>query len=157
MEKNQITSSLNYALKNDPGVKAWIAPNCPLFPQSSEHSDMFLTTYRIRNAYELLLNKLAEGEEVTEEKDLILIQRYFEMGFHPPMSLSLTAWKEGRDPSVRIVKAFKDRRWKGNRRRSHEITLKLNNGKKIQINPGKVISQYLYITRLMPGLAASSL
>lgn len=157
MEKNQINCSLNYALQNDPCVKAWIAPNYPLFTQSSEHSDMFLTTYRMRNAYEILLNKLSEGEEVTEEKDLVLIQRYFDMCFHPPMSLSLTAWKEGRDPAVKITKAFKDRRWKGNRRRSHEITLKLNNGKKIQINPGKVISQYLYITRLMPGLAGSSL
>lgn len=157
MENQQINSSLNYALQNDPGVKSWIAPNLPLFTRSLENSDMFLTTYRIRNAYELLLKKLGEGEEVREERDILLIQRYFDMCFYPEKSLSLTGWKEGKDPSVKIIKAYKDRRWKGNRRRSHEITLKLNNGKRIQINPGKILSQYLYITRLMPELAASSL
>jgi hypothetical protein len=157
METNQIISSLNYALKNDPKVKSWIAPNSPLFTQSLENSDMFLTTYRIRNAYELLLNKLDEGQEVMEERDMALIQRYFDMSFYPPRNLSLSGWKEGKDPSVRIVKAFKDRRWKGNRRRSHEITLKLSDGKKIQINPVKIVSQYLYINRVAPGLAGSSL
>ncbi len=145
------------ALGNDPKVKSWIAPNEVLFPNSGENSDLFLTTYRIRNAYEILLNSLGEREEVVNERDLLLVNRYFEMCFYPPMSMSLTAWKEGRDPSVKIVKAFKDRRWKGNRRRSHEITLELNDGKKIQIDPGKIISRFLHIKRSFSSLAESSL
>lgn len=150
-------NSVSYALKNDPRVKAWIAPNEILFSNSSENADLFLTTYRIRNAYELLLNKLNEGEEVKDDKDLTLIQRYFEMCFYPPMSMSLTDWKDGRDPSVKIVKAFKDRRWKGNRRRSHEITLRLSDGKKLQINPGNILSKFLYTKRMIGGLATSDL
>ena len=145
------------ALGNDPKVKSWIAPNEVLFPNSGENSDLFLTTYRIRNAYEILLNSLGEREEVVNERDLLLVNRYFEMCFYPPMSMSLTAWKEGRDPSVKIVKAFKDRRWKGNRRRSHEITLELNDGKKIQIDPGKTISRFLHIKRSFSSLVESSL
>lgn len=145
------------ALANDPRVKAWIAPNEILFPNSGENSDLFLTTYRIRNAYELLLKKLDEGEEVMEDRDMLLVKRYFEMCFYPPMSMSLTHWKEGRDPSVKIVKAYKDRRWKGNRRRSHEITLRLSDGKKMQIDPGKILTKFLYTQRTIGDLAASSI
>lgn len=157
METLEMKKELSYALKNDPRVKAWIAPNQVLFPNSGENSDLFLTTYRIRNAYELMLNSLEEGEEVKDDRDLLLVQRYFDMCFYPPMSMSLTAWKEGRDPSVKIVKAYKDRRWKGNRRRSHEITLRLNDGNKIQIDPGKILSKFLYTKRTIGDLAASSL
>jgi hypothetical protein len=148
---------ISHALENDLKVKSWIAPNEVLFPNSGENSDLFLTTYRIRNAYENLLNNLDEREEVVNERDLLLVNRYFEMCFYPPMSMSLTSWKEGRDPSVKIVKAFKDRRWKGNRRRSHEITLELNDGKKVQIDPGKIISRFLHIKRSFSSLAESSL
>jgi hypothetical protein len=144
-------------LANDPRVKSWIAPNEVLFPNSGENSDLFLTTYRIRNAYEILLNNLEEREAISNERDLLLVTRYFEMCFYPPMSMSLTHWKEGRDPSVKIVRAFKDRRWKGNRRRSHEITLNLSDGKKIQIDPGKIISRFLHIKRTFGSLAESSI
>jgi hypothetical protein len=153
MQKSQISN----ALENDPMVKAWIAPNQILFPNSGENADIFLTTYRIRNAYENLLNSLQEGEEVSNERDLVLISRYFEMCFYPPMSMSLKDWKSGRDPRVKIVKAFKDKRWQGNRRRKHEITLKLSDGQKMQINPGKIISQFMYTKNNLSSLADSSL
>lgn len=150
-------SQISKALENDPRVKAWIAPNQILFPNSGENADLFLTTYRMRNAYENLLNILQEGEEVQNERDLLLVSRYFEMCFYPPMSMSIKDWKEGRDPMVKVVKAFKDRRWKGNRRRKHEITLKLSDGQKMQINPGKIISQFLHIKNNLSHLADSSL
>jgi hypothetical protein len=156
MENLEIQKKLSYALENDPKVKSWIAPNEVLFPNSGENSDLFLTTYRIRNAYEILLKKLQDGEEVKSEKDLVLVNRYFEMCFYPPMSMNLTSWKEGRNPSVKIVKAYKDKRWKGNRRRSHEITLRLSDGKKIQIDPGKIISKFLYTKRMINGLSESN-
>lgn len=148
-------NSLEYALKNDPRVKSWIAPNYALFPNSSKNADLFLTTYRIRNAYELLLKKLEVGEEVTEERDMVLVQKYFDMSFYPQRSLSISQWKEGKDPIVRIAKAYKDRRWKGNRRRPHEITLVLSNRKKFQIDPGKIVSQFQYIQRTLPSLVNS--
>ena len=148
-------ASVDYALKNDPRVKSWIAPNYVLFPNSGENADLFLTTYRIRNAYELLLRRLEIGQEVTEEKDMVLVRKYFEMSFYPPKSMSLSEWKDGKDPMVRVVKAYKDRRWKGNRRRPYEITLVLSNGKRFQIDPGKIVSQFQYIQRTLPQLANS--
>jgi hypothetical protein len=71
--------------------------------------------------------------------------------------MSLKDWKSGRDPRVKIVKAFKDKRWQGNRRRKHEITLKLSDGQKMQINPGKIISQFMYTKNNLSSLADSSL
>ncbi len=145
MEKREAKIKELLALKNDKSVKAWIGPNHVLFKDSDENRDMFLTTYRIRNAYEELLLKLEINEEVTEERDLLLIRRFFEMMFYPPRKMSISDWKNGRDSIVKIVKSYKDVRWKGNRRRKHEITLLLDDGKKIQINPGDVLNKFFHI------------
>lgn len=157
MENLKAIAELANALKNDIRVKSWIAPNQPLFVNSEENSDMFLTTYRIRNSYEILLNKLDLYEEITDEKDMILINRLFEMDFYPPRKMSLSDWKNGRDPIVRVTKAYKDLRWKGNRRRRYEITLELDNGKKHQINPNNVLNKFLSIRKSLPVLADSNL
>jgi hypothetical protein len=149
--------NLNYALQNDPRAKAWICPNTPLFVNSHTHQDMFLTTYRFRNAYEDLLSRLEEGQFISDERDWTLIQRWFDMSFYPPKSLSLTAWSEGKDDRVRILRAYKDRRWKGNRRRPHEITLELDNGKTYQINPNKILGRYWTITQGFQALKDSAL
>ena len=98
MEKREAKIEALLALKNDKSVKAWIGPNHVLFKDSDENRDMFLTTYRIRNAYEELLLKLEVNEEVTEERDLLLIKRFFEMMFYPPRKMSISDWKNGRDP-----------------------------------------------------------
>ena len=90
METAQLTGRLQDALENDPMEKAWLGPNQPLFTKSEEHADMFLTTYRIRNAYERLLNKLEVGETVTDEVDMILVTRWFEMMFYPQLKGSLS-------------------------------------------------------------------
>jgi len=145
MEKREATIEAILALKNDKAVKAWIGPNHVLFKDSGENRDMFLTTYRIRNAYEELLNKLEVGEEITEERDMTLIKRFFEMMFYPPRKMSISDWKNQRDPIVKIVKAYKDTRWKGNRRRKHEITLLLDDGKRIQLNPGDILNKFFHI------------
>lgn len=145
MEKREATIEAILALKNDKAVKAWIGPNHVLFKDSGENRDMFLTTYRIRNAYEELLNKLEVGEEITEERDMTLIKRFFEMMFYPPRKMSIGDWKNQRDPIVKIVKAYKDTRWKGNRRRKHEITLLLDDGKRIQLNPGDILNKFFHI------------
>jgi len=157
MENLKAIAELANALKNDIRVKSWIAPNQPLFVNSEENSDMFLTTYRIRNSYEILLNKLDLYEEITDEKDMVLINRLFEMDFYPPRKMSLSDWKNGRDPIVRVTKAYKDLRWKGNRRRRYEITLELDNGKKHQINPNNVLNKFLSIRKSLPALADSNL
>ena len=157
MENFKSITELANALKTDIRVKSWIAPNQPLFTNSGENSDMFLTTYRIRNSYELLLNKLDLYEDISEEKDMILVSRLFEMDFYPPRKMSLSDWKNGRDPVVKISKAYKDLRWKGNRRRRHEITLELDNGKKYQINPNNVLNKFLSIRESLPMLSGSSL
>ena len=157
MENLKAITELANALKNDIRVKSWIAPNQPLFINSEENSDMFLTTYRIRNSYEILLNKLDLYEEITEEKDMVLINRLFEMDFYPPRKMSLSDWKNGRDPIVRVTKAYKDLRWKGNRRRRYEITLELDNGKKHQINPNNVLNKFLSIRKSLPALSDSNL
>ena len=156
MENLETTLTAIRALRNDKGVKAWLAPNQILFRESEKHSDMFLTTYRIRNAYEELLNKLEVGEEVKEERDLILIERFFAMTFYPPRKMSLSAWKEGRDPRVRIERAYKDTRLKGNRRRKHEITLLLDDGKTYQINPNDVLNKFLHIRENFVDLLGSN-
>lgn len=145
VEKREATIEAVLALKNDKAVKAWIGPNHVLFGRSVDNRDMFLTTYRIRNAYEELLAKLEVNEEVTEERDLILIKRFFDMMFYPPRKMSISDWKNDRDPIVKIVKAYKDVRWKGNRRRKHEITLLLDDNKKVQINPGDVLNKFFHI------------
>jgi hypothetical protein len=157
MENLETTLTAIRALRNDKGVKAWLAPNEILFRESETHGDMFLTTYRIRNAYEELLSKLREGDEVIDERDILLIQRFFDMTFYPPRKMSLSAWKEGRDPKVRIVRAYKDRRWKGNRRRQHEITLLLDDGKTYQINPNDVLNKFLHIRENFVSLLGSNL
>jgi hypothetical protein len=148
---------LQKALSSDPSVKAWIGANAPLFRNSEKNADLFLTTYRIRNAYEILLNKLTEGEEVTEEKDMILVQRLFDMDFYPPKKLSLSAWKEGKDPHVKILRAYKARRNKGNRRRSHEINLELSDGKTYQINPSDIMNKFFHIKNTIDSLINSNL
>lgn len=145
MEKLEMTIEAISALRNDKSAKAWIGPNHILFRESEENRDMFLTTYRIRNAYEELLAKLEINEEVTEERDLVLVKRFFDMMFYPPRKMSISDWKNGRDPIVKIVKAYKDTRWKGNRRRKHEITLILDDGKKLQIHPGDVLNKFFHI------------
>jgi hypothetical protein len=145
MEKREATIEAILALKNDKSAKAWIGPNHILFKDSTENRDMFLTTYRIRNAYEELLNKLEVNDEVTEDKDMTLIKRFFDMMFYPPRKMSISDWKNGRDPIVKIVKAYKDTRWKGNRRRKHEITLLLDDGKKVQLNPGDILNRFFHI------------
>jgi len=156
MEKSENTQ-LAQALANDPKVKSWIAGNYPLFEKSKENSDMFLTTYRIRNSYELLLNKLQEGEEVKDPKDLVLVQRFFDMDFYPLRKLSLTAIINGVDPRVKIVKAYKARRIKKNRRRTHEINLVLDNGKTYQINPNDVMQKFFNIKNNFDSLLKSDI
>ncbi len=157
METLSQEKRLAYALKNDPRAKAWICPNEPLFSSSLENSDLFLTTYRIRNAYEHLLNRLEEGEEIRDEKDMVLIQRLFDMDFPSPKRLSLSAWKEGKETSVKILKAYKDRRWKASRRRPFEVSLELDNGKRYQINPNEILSRFMHIRRTYDSLVHSTL
>jgi hypothetical protein len=157
METVQVTESLRSALQNDPRRKAWIAPNQPLFVNSKEYAFMFLTTYRIRNAYEDLLNKLEVGETVEDEDDRILVMRYFEMMFYPPRPFSLSQLKAKKDPNVRIARAFKDERWKRSGKRPHEITLLLDDGKTVQINPNEVINKYMTLRREFLALENSSL
>ena len=157
METAQVTESLRSALQNDPMEKAWLGPNQPLFTKSEEHADMFLTTYRIRNAYEQLLNSLELNESVEEEKDRILVMRWFEMMFYPQRKLSLSAWKDGVDPEVRIVRAFKDTRWKKHAKRPFEISLLLDDGNTVQINPNDVLNQYMTLRRDFLDLENSNL
>jgi hypothetical protein len=157
MENLMTKTKLIKALNNDIRAKAWIAPNLALFTNSEKNDDMFLTTYRIRNSYEYLLNKLEIDQEISEHKDMVLVQRLFDMDFYPPRKMSLSDWKNGRDPRVAIKKAYKDRRWKGNRRRKFEITLELDNGDIYQINPNDVMNKFLNITSSLPSLLQSNL
>jgi hypothetical protein len=157
METTQLTGSLQAALENDTRSKAWIAPNQPLFANSGEYSHMFLTTYRIRNAYEDLLNRLETHGTVEDEEDKILVMRWFEMMFYPPKKLNLTQWKAGVDPTVRIVRAFKDRRWRANGKRPFEISLLLDDGKTVQINPNDVLNKYMTLRREFVALESSNL
>ena len=157
METAQVKESLRSALENDPRRKAWIAPNQPLFTKSGEYAHMFLTTYRIRNAYEDLLNSLEVGESVENEDDRILVMRYFEMMFYPPRPFSLSQLKANRDPDVRIVRAFKDTRWKKHAKRPYEISLLLDDGKTVQINPNEVINKYMTLRREFMNLENSDL
>jgi len=153
----QVTESLRSALQNDPRRKAWMSPNKPLFINSREHNDMFLTTYRIRNAYEDLLDKLELNENVSDERDRILIQRYFEMMFYPPRAMSLRQWKEGKEAEVRIVRAYKDTRQKRHGKRQFEISLLLDDGNIVQINPNEVLNKYMTLRRDFLNLENSSL
>jgi hypothetical protein len=155
--KSRKKQEVEEALKNDPRVKAWIAPNLPLFEKSYENADMFLTTHRIRNAYEILLSNYEVKERITDERDMLLIQRFFDMSFYPPKSLSLTQWKNGSSPEVRIVEAFKESRWKPNHRRPYEITLILDNGKTFQIDPGEIIKRFFDIKENFEKLLNSTL
>ena len=157
METTQVTESLRSALQNDPMEKAWLGPNQALFVNSGEYAHMFLTTYRFRNAYEILLNSLELNESVEEEDDRILVMRWFEMMFYPQRKLSLSAWKGGVDPEVRIVRAFKDTRWKKHGKRPFEISLLLDDGNTVQINPNDVLNQYMIIRRDFLDLENSSL
>jgi len=136
-------------LSSDTREKAWLGPNKIMFKNCQEHQDMFLTEYRMRNAYEILLRKLEVGDEVTEGRDLVLVKRYFDMMFYPAQHLSLSQWKalnegvEGvKDPTVTIVRAYKADRIKKNGKRPHEIELELSNGKTCQLSPGDIIYQY---------------
>jgi len=156
---NNSLNTVQRAIENDPRAKAWIMENQPLFTQSQDNADMFLTTYRIRNAYEELLNNLEEGEQINEQRDMTLIQRLFDMDFYPPRKMNLSDWKEGRDPYVRIVRAFKDIRWEGRGRnkRPYEITLELDNGKLYQLNPNDIVNKFLHIRNTFNGLTNSDL
>jgi hypothetical protein len=118
---------------------------------------MFLTTYRIRNAYEDLLNRLEMHQSVEEEDDKILVMRWFEMMFYPPKKLNLTQWKAGVDPTVRIVRAFKDTRWRASGKRPFEISLLLDDGATVQINPNDVLNKYMTIRRDFLALESSNL
>jgi hypothetical protein len=144
-------------IENEPRVKAWIQPNQILFPNSVANADMFYTIYRLRNSYEELLAKLEVGETVEDERDLILVNRLFEMDFYPLRRMSLKDWKNGKDPKVKIVRAYKDTKLKRNRRRSHEISLELDNGKIHQIDPNAVISKFLQIRSDFENLVNSDL
>ncbi len=157
METTQVKESLRSALENDTRRKAWIAPNQPLFVNSDEYAHMFLTTYRIRNAYEDLLNRLELNESVEEEDDRILVMRWFEMMFYPPKKLSLSQWKDNVDPEVRIVRAYKDTRWKANAKRPFEISLLLDDGNTVQINPNDVLNKYMTLRRDFMTLESSNL
>jgi len=157
MESVPTTRELRVALENDPRRKAWIMPNRPLFLYSGEHADMFLTIYRFRNAYEDLLDRHELGENISGERDMILITRYFEMMFYPPRRLSLRQWKNNVDPTVRIVRAYKDRRWKGNNKRPYEITLVLDDRTVIQLNPNEILNKYFHILNTVGELRNSNL
>lgn len=157
METLYLNSELREALETDPKRKAWIMTNQPLFVNSEEHADMFLTTYRFRNAYEDILDRHELNEDILDERDRILIMRYFEMMFYPPRSLSLTQWKNGGDPTVKIVRAYKDRRWKGNSKRPCEITLVLDDRAVVQLNPNEILSKYFHILNTLEELRNSKL
>jgi hypothetical protein len=157
METAQLNRELRAALETDSKRKAWIMPNHPLFVNSEEHADMFLTTYRFRNAYEDVLDRHELGENIWDERDRILIMRYFEMMFYPPRRLSLTQWKNNVDPTVRIVRAYKDRRWKGNSKRPYEITLVLDDGAVVQLNPNEILNKYFHILNTVGELRNSNL
>jgi hypothetical protein len=157
METTSTNTELKRALENDPRRKAWIQANRPLFVNSGDHTDMFLTTYRFRNAYEDVLDRHALGEDITNERDRILITRYFEMMFYPLRSLSLRQWKNKVDPIVRIVRAYKDRRWKGNNKRPYEITLVLDDGATVQLNPNEILNRYFHILNTIGELSNSDL
>ncbi len=151
------TTTLTQALVNDTKAKAWILPNAPLFENSLENSDMFLTIYRIRNAYEELLNSLNIEEVVTNERDMILVTRLFDMAFYTPRSLSLSQMKNGKDAEVKIIEAFKDRRWKPSGKRPFEITLKLDDGSFYQINPNEILGKFFSIKSKFDSLLNSEL
>jgi len=157
METAQLNRELRVALENDPRRKAWIMPNRPLFVNSGEHADMFLTVYRFRNAYEDLLDRHELGENIWDERDRILIMRCFEMMFYPPRRLNLSQWKNNVDPTVRIVRAYKDRRWKGNNKRPYEITLVLDDGAVVQLNPNEILNKYFHILNTVGELRNSDL
>ena len=145
------------ALKDDKQVKPWLYENEVLFSESIENRDMFLTTYRIRNSYEELLNRLSIGEKVTEEKDMILIKRIFDMSFPQPKKLTLSEIKEGKDPVVKILSAYKDNRWKGNKKRKFEITLLLDSKKEFQINLNDILIKFLHVRETFNNLLNSSI
>jgi hypothetical protein len=157
METAQLNESLRTALENDPMEKAWLGKNEILFANSEEHADIFLTTYRFRNAYEQLLNRLEVKQEVTEEKDLVLVKRWFDMMFYPEKKLSLSAWKEGVDPEVRIVTAYKEIRNRKHAKRPFEISILLSDGNTVQINPADVLNQYFQIRKNYLSLENSTL
>jgi hypothetical protein len=157
METAQLNKELSVALKNDTGRKTWIFKNRPLFLNSGEHADMFLTIYRIRNAYEDLLDRYDLGVEISDKRDLILITRYFEMMFYPPRKLNLSQRKNNVDPTVKIVRAYKDKRWKGNNKRPYEITLVLDDRAVVQLNPNEILNKYFHILDTVSELRNSDL
>jgi len=153
------------AMSEDPNRPAhcekrkWLGPNYPLFPNSVENADMFLTFYRFRNAHEELLHKLEVGQEVTEKRDLALVTRLFDMAFYPLKHLSLTQHNLGQDPRARIVKAYKavNEKAKTRTKRPFEITVELTNGKTFQLEINTIISRFMDIKDNFENLMNSSL
>jgi len=142
---------MKMALETDPDrpahstTRKWLGPNFPLFPNSEKYEDIFLTFYRFRNAHEELIYKLEENQEVTEDRDLALVNRLFEMSFYPLKHLSLTQHQEGQDPRVRMVRAYKAKNEKSSPKRPFEISVELSNGKTFQLHINDIISRFMDI------------
>lgn len=139
--------------------KKWLGPNFPLFTNSVDNADMFLTFYRFRNAHEELLHKLEVNQEVTEERDLTLVNRLFDMAFYPLKHLSLTQHNLGQDPRAKITKAYKEvnENTKTRTKRPFEITVELSNGKKYQLHVNTIISKFMDIKENFENLMNSTL
>lgn len=151
------------ALENDPdrpphATNAKWPGNYPLFPNSKENADMFLTYRRFRNAHEILLHKLEEGQDVTEERDMILVNRIFDMAFYPLKHLSFRQLKDEKNPRVHVVRAFKERnRKRSATKRPFEITVELSDGKEYQLDINKIISRFFDIRDNFNSIMDSSL
>ena len=164
-EKTMNDIKLVIAMSEDPDRPAhaekrkWLGPNYPLFTNSVDNADMFLTFYRFRNAHEELLHKLELGQEVTEERDLILVNRLFDMAFYPLKHLSLTQHNLGQNPRVGITKAFKavNENTRTRAKRPFEITVDLTNGKTFQLEINTIISRFMDIKENFENLMNSTL
>jgi hypothetical protein len=138
-------------------TRKWIGPNFPLFPNSEKYDDVFLTFYRFRNAHEELIHKLEENQDVTEDRDLALVNRLFEMSFYPLKHLSLTQHQVGQDPRVRMVRAYKAKNEKSSPKRPFEISVELTNGKTVQLHINDIISRFMDIKENFTSLMDSDL
>lgn len=154
---------MKMALETDPDrpshctARKWLGPNFPLFPNSEKYEDIFLTFYRFRNAHEELIHKLEENQEVTEDRDLALVNRLFEMSFYPLKHLSLAQHQEGQDPRVRMVRAYKAKNEKKSPKRPFEITVELSDGKTYQLQINYIISRFMDIKENFNSLMDSNL
>ena len=79
------------------------------------------------------------------------------MSFPQPKKLTLSEIKEGKDPVDKILSAYKDNRWKGNKKRKFEITLLLDSKKEFQINLNDILIKFLHVRETFNNLLNSSI